>query len=758
MVAHELIKVYSVLLLFVSTIGLISMAPLSTTLAADSSLMSLDNEISFGALQNQGLESQNNNNNDSQQTQTTPSQNSSSSSTNQSKQGVGPVITPIPYSGPVWSFLGPAITRNLPTLSTDVGASCSGDQGGDSDGDAICDKWESPTTPGPPANDATHRFVTCPKSGGAPLDPLCTDNTSKYNLCFKDQYADVWNPPNTHVSGDAICPKVGHKDIFVEIDYMANHHPDDNAIKDVIKAFGNAPVINSANDDFGRSGGITLHVVLDEQLQRVNPIWAWQDNNGIDDGNYVNDFKSIKERHFGFLNSPSRIVIPPELANPADERAPCPNPLTAPCGLNVIQADLPLLLKHYVYHYNTYVVNWIGTPVNNCGPSGVSETLGNDLIVSLGCNFGATDSQGHSDPPSSVGTKDQQAGTFMHELGHSLNLGHGGPVLSSFQSSNYNSNCKPNELSVMSYSRQIPATVSEAIWETYHFLDYSRGAVKTHAGSDLKEGTPPSPPPPGPPNDNTPRLVEPDGLANSQANVIVYGTPYLTPSTRAATLTPTWSGIDWNGISGVSGTVFKDINNLGIASCIESIGNTPGGDGQIHKSMDEWNNLQYYFLNDGDGRDGFPSPELREPETELTGEMVKNLTKQTNEFSGLLDPINSNGTSSFIVGTTVPVKFQLRDAIGKFIENANVTFSADRINGSIPGSNLSSSIPGSNETLFDYNGSNHTYKYDWQTSGLQEGTWAIRCVLDFGDAKTQSTLQAAPPNPSGTSGTLILKP
>jgi len=735
-----LVKKYCIVILFALTVGLISSAPLSTSVTAYSSFILSDDGIPHTLLMVQGAEVKNKTL--IGQTQTTLSQNSSIPGLNQNGTGGTTPITPIPYSGTVWNYLGPIGTRNFPTLSTATGAACSGDQGGDSDGDAICDKWESPTTPG---NDATHRYITCPTAGGVPLDSQCSNTNAKYNLCFNDQYADVWG--SVHRSGDPICPKVGHKDIFVEIDYMLNHHPDDTAIRDVIKAFGNAPITpqNTASDDFNRLGGITLHVVLDEQLQRVNPIWAWQDNGGIDDLNYVNDFKSINERHFGLFNNPANI------GNPSDERAPCPP--TSSCDPNLIRGDLPLLLKHYVYHYALYAVTWIGSPVVNCGPSGTpsgtSETLGNDIIVSLGCNFGPSDPLGGT-----VGTKNQQAGTLMHELGHNLNLGHGGPVLSSFGSSNYNTNCKPNELSVMSYSRQVPATVSDSIWESYHFLDYSSSAVKTIANSDPKEGTPPPPSPPGPPNDNTPRLVEPDGLATGRPNVIVYGTPYLVPPTRTATLPTGSGGIDWNGSSGIIGTVYQDVNNFGIANCVESVGASP--DGQIHKSMDEWNNLQYYFLNDGDGRDGLTVPSQLTPETELTGDMVQKLTKQANEFSGLLPPISSNGSSSFKVGDIIPVKFQLRDENGSYIDNAKVTFTAERINGS-NGSKFNNSVSGSPTTLFQNNIANNTYAYDWNTSELQDGAWAIRCVINFG-AKHASTLQAASPIPSGMSGTLILKP
>ena len=67
---------------------------------------------------------------------------------------------------------------------------------------------------------------------------------------------------------------------------------------------------------------------------------------------------------------------------------------------------------------------------------------------------------GGSDPAGgSVGTDDEQAGTFMHELGHNLNLAHGGASTLAVGSSNYNMNCKPNYLSVMNYARQMPNAV-----------------------------------------------------------------------------------------------------------------------------------------------------------------------------------------------------------------------------------------------------------------------------------------------------------
>ena len=77
--------------------------------------------------------------------------------------------------------------------------------------------------------------------------------------------------------------------------------------------------------------------------------------------------------------------------------------------------------------------------------SGVSDIGGGDSLVTLGL-WGAA---GQTDPV--------QAGTFMHELGHSLGLTHGGlyyDILGSYVPT-LEPNCKPNYQSVMSYQFQV---------------------------------------------------------------------------------------------------------------------------------------------------------------------------------------------------------------------------------------------------------------------------------------------------------------
>ena len=90
-----------------------------------------------------------------------------------------------------------------------------------------------------------------------------------------------------------VCPTPGHKDIFVEIDYMSSHVPTTNAIKNVIKAFGNAPFTGQTADAFGRTTGITLHVVKSDSLSEVAPFYVWRDAS-TSDTNANNDFYNVK--------------------------------------------------------------------------------------------------------------------------------------------------------------------------------------------------------------------------------------------------------------------------------------------------------------------------------------------------------------------------------------------------------------------------------------------------------------------------------
>jgi len=228
--------------------------------------------------------------------------------------------------------------------------------------------------------------------------------------------------------------------------------------------------------------------------------------------------------------------------------------------------------KAQVYHYFIW-----GHSIGPCGPSGIAEFEGNDGGVFLGCNYNVAENTAvfvdGSSNDATVGNQREQAGTFMHELGHNLALRHGGDD---------NSNCEPNYPSIMSYSRQTPDYLT-----SFWLLDFSSGDFP-----DLDETA----------------VDETAGLISATENnpTIVFGTPTIPPTTtsklglttRASNaLMPT--GINWNGLPGFqAGNQNLDINDFAIPGC--------QGTGTDHDDYDDWDNLVFNFRGvGGTGFDGF---------------------------------------------------------------------------------------------------------------------------------------------------------
>ena len=169
----------------------------------------------------------------------------------------------------------------------------------------------------------------------------------------------------------------------------------------------------------------------------------------------------------------------------------------------------------------------------------------------MGCGFTGTN-----------GNDDEQAGTFMHELGHNLNLRHGG--FTGAGSSNYNMACKPNYLSVMSYSRQMSSGgfLSATQWNALagdheNSLDYSRygspGTAGTPTIPDLTESS----------------LIENNGLVTSDGKkyYIPWTAPGGTTGTSPALGTPptirtalSGATINWDGDSSSAETVGQSVD------------------------------------------------------------------------------------------------------------------------------------------------------------------------------------------------------
>ncbi len=364
---------------------------------------------------------------------------------------------------------------------------------------------------------------TCGFAGGPPVVPAACPDGSTTDTdgdalldCWETNGID-WDGDGTidlqlyDVNGDGTIQAsedadLNHKDIYVEVDWMDQHQPNNASLNDVTNSFANAPV---SNPDGTR--GIRLHIQTNEQAVAHNNSLAFEPCTSAA-GVGVPDFDAVKLIRFGT----------------AAERSNANN-------INILNA------KRFAFHYVLFVHNLTGLG----GTSGCAELPGNDFVVSLGS---WTQVNGHG-----VGNRDEQAGTFMHEFGHNLNLRHGGGD---------NINFKPNYLSVMSYTRQI------AKWYVFgRPLNYSISLLPTLNESNLSE---------------------PLGIGGSPGDFTAFGPPPEQTNVNAS------NGIDWNRDG--------DTTDVGVAANVNNFGD--GGFGSVLTGYDDWANLKYNFRASVDFADG----------------------------------------------------------------------------------------------------------------------------------------------------------
>ena len=394
------------------------------------------------------------------------------------------------------------------------------DAGGDTDGDGLCDDWE--------------------REG------------------IKDEFG------NMLLDLPALGADPKHKDLFVEIDYMDcqvagstcapgdthNHRPLDTALIDVIQAFVQAPCSNELkrgawNPD--GTCGVKLHVFVDEPVPHHTPIRF--DNHAVDK---VNGVPVVPDGEFDDL----------KLGNPRN-----------PCGIATTDGhfgrledrkqpncDEILQARRLVYRYAIYGHDH----AHGIGSSGISELPGNDFMVTLG---GWSD----DDLQSGGGQQVVEAGTFMHELGHTLNLRHGGGD---------DVNCKPNYLSVMNYTLQTQDL------DPIRPLDYSRAALSALDENNLDESL---------------------GISGPKKLLTVFGVSL--PKGDFTRYTAAAGPIDWNldGTANDSGLALQVNRIKGINDCFATATDgTPIMKLQTLAGYDDWSNLLYNFRNSPDFDDGVP--------------------------------------------------------------------------------------------------------------------------------------------------------
>jgi hypothetical protein len=283
-----------------------------------------------------------------------------------------------------------------------------------------------------------------------------------------------------------------------------------------------------------------------------------------------------------------------------------------------------LQAKAQVYRYVLWA-NYTG------GSSGQAELRGNDAVVSLGTGF----TNDYSD----------QAGTYMHELGHLLNLKHGGDS---------NENCIPIYPSIMTYSRQ-----TDSLLGSNWILNYSGLSGYSIDESNL---------------DETGAGFDFGGI------YIVWGTPGQNPAYKTGIANG--NDLDWNGDGALDSTTpgdSFDVNDLGFSGCNTSRESTLS-------AYNDWENLDFDFRQgpagsfDGSESLDFPHPSGI-PEQDLS--INQQIAIANANYTGPINPPEDNGVHTRNPGSNLPLKFSITDSSDNIIDFASasawyiVTFDED---------------------------------------------------------------------------------
>lgn len=255
----------------------------------------------------------------------------------------------------------------------------------------------------------------------------CTSGAEELTDTDGDGLSDRWETEGIDYDNDGIpeldLPALGadpnHKDIFLEIDWMVRPNTciwmmcwGGRDFKPQQGAVNDviAAFKNAPVSNPDGKTGINLHVDIDDQVPHVSSLGT------MSNGNYNwSAFDAIREANF-----------------------------------DVTRRD--------VYHYVLFADTYAGS-----GSSGISRSLpAQDFIVT----------DGHSSWGDGF-TRTQERGTLMHELGHNLNLYHGGGPSGNYQQ-------KAEYRSVMNYLYQLTGVDSQGK------LDYSRSDATYNDWANLR--------------------------------------------------------------------------------------------------------------------------------------------------------------------------------------------------------------------------------------------------------------------------------
>jgi len=340
-----------------------------------------------------------------------------------------------------------------------------------------------------------------------------------------DAIPDVWETLGIPIAGGGTYPIPGasplHKDLYVEVDAVVGHAPSFIDLQRVVDAFAASPVTNP-----DATTGIRLHVVgpgCDPCVSDANiPAQAWPNPPWP-------EVHAIKDSFYGT----------------AVERAQG--------NWLAIREARAEAIRYCVF----------GIQFTPEGASGLAEGVGLDFVVTLG---------GWESNVSG----DMRVGTFMHELGHSLGLSHGG-----YDDVNY----KPNYFSVMNYMWQMPITVGVAREDLERYRSSWRLNYMTEPTPSDHTNPPLSP------------LIEAglselNGIGGDPSRFVPIGPPRGLFRKRLE-LVRMGGPVDWDGSGTLSSALVpRDINFTGYAPNLN-----PSPDENL-TPRDDWRTLSYAVSED----------------------------------------------------------------------------------------------------------------------------------------------------------------
>ena len=338
-----------------------------------------------------------------------------------------------------------------------------------------------------------------------------------------DGLLDPWESQSGGIDGDGngtidlnlyeLGARPDHKDLFVELDAMSPRVTLSPLAQSMLfNAFSFSPI--EGNPD--GIGGITLHII-DAGVDAIPFEEVWYTDAG---GCWPVNFAATKSVHFG-----------------------------SPSGGGDSQAVKDAKAKAFRY---CIAVNKVTNPKTGGGIGGCGEMPGNDFVIAIG---------GYSD--------ESAAAVFMHELGHTLSLDHGGSD---------GVNGKPNYVSLMNYALSYRSNFSDDFWR----LDYSRLELDPLVESDL---------------DETLGVAAPEGYGDTNV-YMPYGCDEEDPKGNIVRMMHYFrldsSPVDWDrdGVLNRNGgdVANNDINYAGPSAPVGGL-NTPAPN-EVLASFDDWANIE----------------------------------------------------------------------------------------------------------------------------------------------------------------------